>query len=97
MGRGEFRMGLGLYCRSLVCTTFYDLPKVLTLSARDARTGPGLLYGSYAYGSFPEFSQCQAVGINILGNADQSILFLSHLIDASPCLYKLVLKVNLLT
>lgn len=55
MSRGEFRIGLGLYCRSLVCTTFYDLPKVLTLSARDARTGPGLLYCSYAYGSFPEF------------------------------------------
>ncbi|XP_058228284.1 F-box/LRR-repeat protein At2g42730-like [Rhododendron vialii] len=91
----EVSMG-GSHWERVVCDPFSSLSGVLyqleTLVLRlDFEFSDR---GCFTRTTFPEFLNLKKVELQVTAYSDQSILCLTSLIDASPCLYKLVLKLR---
>ncbi|XP_057459818.1 F-box/LRR-repeat protein At3g26922-like isoform X2 [Actinidia eriantha] len=87
----------GDYVEELVRRKFHDLSGVLSqIKMLVLELEYMVCYSShYIPKSFPEFRNLKQLELDVAAVPDQNILFLAPLIDVSPCLYRLVVKVKL--
>ncbi|XP_057459814.1 F-box/LRR-repeat protein At2g42730-like isoform X2 [Actinidia eriantha] len=87
----------GDYGEELVHRKFHDLSGVLSQIKRLVLEFDYMVcYSShYIPKTFPEFRNLKQLELDVGAVPDQNILFLAPLIDVSPCLYRLVVKVKL--
>ncbi|PSS07705.1 Telomere length regulation protein [Actinidia chinensis var. chinensis] len=86
----------GDYVEELVRRKFHDLSGVLSQIKRLVLELEYMVFYSSHYipKTFPEFRNLKQLELDVAAVPDQNILFLAPLIDVSPCLYRLVVKVK---